>query len=296
MPISLTEAAKELAQAATTVDRHIDEAYRTRIMQDFEMQDGAFTPLFDTIKINGREVLVPRMTLRDHRRLEAEEIEIGLESDANLEGREFRAPPRHHIRLTKGTGDGELGFSLRNDDGGPYGGLVGDTPTYFTVRDIDFQLFKVIYMPELQRLAFGFQRPFPDMRALEGARAELIAPGTADAYAVSFVDARQWYEPSGWVNFDVAAGDLDWLAELENGAEFDVTFYDAAAEIELENIIGKKLSDDGTYYDIMVTLQAGIDPTASHVSLRCKFVRQPTAEGAARLNDRLNERLGEAMV
>ena len=155
MPISLTETAKEIAQAAALVDEHLDNEYRTRVLQDFEEDGAAIT---ETVKIGDREVEVPRITLRDHTRLEAEEIEISLESDVNLEGRRVDGSGNVQAAVEEGMGE-------RRDR-----------------------------------------------------------------------------------------------------------------------------------FEIMVTLKQGIDPTAAHISLKCRFLRRPGAEGAAQVNDALVKQLAERLT
>ena len=78
MPITLVEVGKEIAQAASAIDCYLNEAYRARVLADFD--NG--TPEVDMLGVS-----VPRATLRDQDSLAADKVVIELESDCGLYAR-----------------------------------------------------------------------------------------------------------------------------------------------------------------------------------------------------------------
>ena len=298
MPITLIEAAKELAQAATAVDSYMDEEYHVRILRDFEEQDGVFAPIMETVHLGeGKELEVPRFTLRDHTRLEAEEILIELESDVNLEGRRLVAPGPQVFTAIKGTNaTGHVGYYLTGTS--PWGGIPDDQQNKVFFRGNECTITRVVYKPVLGKLLFALPVGFEHFASLRGGELQIgqhSAP-EGERFKLKLDDYANFSMPSSLFEYDVPPGALDWLAATADGGLFDVAFVDAGMEADLEEEIGTELERNQTYFDIMVTLKAGLDPTAGHIKISTKFLRKPAAEGVAQVNDRVNRDLAERLA
>ena len=297
MPITLTEAAKELAQAATTVDVYMDEEYRARVLRDFEDNDGTLEPLLEKVVVGSKTLEIPRFTLRDHTRLEAEEIEIRLESDVNLEGRRLVAPGPQMFSAVKGTNlHGYVGYYLTGS--APWGGIPDDQTNTVYFRGFECSIMRVVYQPLNNKLLFALPVGFGHFDALMGGEMQIGRHGAPESQRlkIKLDDYSNFAMSSSLFTYNVPPGSLSWLSQLQNGELFDIAFIDVGLEKELEQEIGMELERNKTYFDIMVTLKAGLDPTAGHISINTKFVRKPAAEGVAQINDRVNRDLADGLM
>ena len=316
MPITLTETAKELAQAAVEIDTYLNEAYRARVLSHFtKAADGSNEPIMVPLMLGGRETMVPRMSMNDHKQLEADEIEIALDSDVDLEGRVFRNPMRQVLECIKGhNNQGRVGVRVYDglgafvvDDadapsGGPPGGppfLVLPTFGEFTIQDTLFRI-ETLMVKNNGDVWLRLMGDNIDFSLLDRVRLDWGLPGQDVAERYQVLGSTQFgsaqLDTMGRVYMTSNIDSLDWLRLLDDGEHFEVAFYDAALEREIEEIIGRELEGPETHYDIMVTLKSGLDPTSSHLNLRCKFTRQPGAEGVERINDWLNQTLGNTLI
>ena len=297
MPITLTEVAKELAQTAATVDDYIDEEYRSRVLRDFEDNDGTFEPIMETITVGDNTLEVPRFSLRDHSRLEAEEIDIKLESDVNLEGRRLVAPGPQMFSALKGTNTrGHVGYYLTGHS--PWGSIPEDQKNSVFFRGFECMITRVAFKPQDNRIMFALPVGFAHFDALAGGEMQVGPHGASEDQRLKFkLDDYVNFAMSGSVfDYEVPDGALQWLVDLHNGELFDVAFVDVGLAKELEEEIGMELERNKTYFDIMVSLKAGLDPTAGHISISTKFVRKPAAEGVAQINDRVNRDLADGLM
>ena len=101
---------------------------------------------------------------------------------------------------------------------------------------------------------------------------------------------------AGRFTYDIPPGVLGWLENLQDGELFDIAFVDRCLEMEMENNIGMEMEQGREYFDIMVSLKNGLDPTAGHLSITTKFTRHPAAEGVAQVNDRINRDLADRLT
>ena len=297
MPITLTEAAKELAQAATTVDVYMDEEYRARVLRDFEDNDGTLEPLLEKVVVGSKTLEIPRFTLRDHTRLEAEEIEIRLESDVNLEGRRLVAPGPQMFSAVKGTNThGYVGYYLTG--AAPWGGIPDDQTNTVYFRGFECSIMRVVYQPLNNKLLFALPVGFGHFDALMGGEMQIGRHGAPESQRlkIKLDDYSNFAMSSSLFTYNVPPGSLSWLSQLQNGELFDIAFIDVGLEKELEQEVGMELERNKTYFDIMVTLKAGLDPTAGHISIHTKFTRKPAAEGVAQINDRVNRDLADGLM
>ena len=316
MPITLTETAKELAQAAVKIDTYLNEAYRARVLSHFtKAADGSNEPIMIPLMLGGRETLVPRMSMNDHKQLEADEIEIALDSDVDLEGRVFRNPMRQVLECIKGhNNQGRVGVRVYEGIGafvvddadaqisGPPGGppfLVLPTFGEFTIQDTLFRI-ETLMVKNNGDVWLRLMGDNIDFSLLDRVRLDWGLPGQDVAERYQVLGSTQFgsaqLDTMGRVYMTSNIDSLDWLRSLDDGEHFEVAFYDAALEREIEEIIGRELDGPETHYDIMVTLKSGLDPTSSHLNLRCKFTRQPGAEGVERINDWLNQTLASTLI
>lgn len=299
MPITLTEAAKELAQAATTVDEYIDEEYRARVLRDFEDngEDGALEPVMEKLTVGNKTLEVPRFSLRDHTRLEAEEIEIKLESDVNLEGRRLVAPGPQMFSAAKGTNQhGYVGYYLTGN--APWGGIPEDQTNTVYFRGFECHIMRIVFQPLNNKLQFALPVGFAHFDALMGGELQIGRHGALEnqRLKIKLDDYSNFAMSSSLFTYNVPPGTLGWLSQLQDGDLFDIAFIDIGLEKELEREIGMELERNKTYFDIMVTLKTGLDPTAGHISIHTRFLRKPAAEGVAQINDRITRDLAEGLM
>ena len=297
MPITLTEVAKELAQTAVTVDEYIDEEYRMRVLRDFEDNDGTYEPIMEKVTVGENTIQVPRFSLRQHSRLEAEEIDIKLESDVNLEGRRLVAPGPQMFSAIKGTNQsGYVGYYLTGTN--PWGGIPEDQQNKVFFRGFECNIMRVVYQPNHNKVLFALPVGFGHFDALAGGEMQIGGHGFAEAQRlkIKLDDYVNFAMSSSLFHYSVPEGALQWLVDLPNGGLFDIAFVDVGLEKELEKEVGMELERNKTYFDIMVSLKAGLDPTAGHISINTKFVRKPAAEGVAQINDRVNRDLADGLM
>ena len=275
MPITLVEVAKEIAQAAAAVDVYLDEEYRRRVLADF---DELGAPITETVVIAGRETEVPRTTLRDQSRLEAEEIVIGIDSDAVLESRvtQETTDPVSEITATARRRPQWRGVSLQDGQGSFSGQL--------TFKGIPIPLTGFRYFTQQATLSLSVEAGY-DLDPLLGAKFTI----TLDSGVSCEVGAGSNYAFTRDGN--VLLADFPWdpvgydiFNTMTNGDQFTIAF--SHPEDTMEGVI---VENAPVHYDIMVSLKSGLDPTDSHLSLKCRFLRKPAAEGAARITDNLNQ-------
>ena len=302
MPITLVEVAKEIAQAAAAVDRHIDEAYRQRFLAAFADAEGdeGREPLAEKLRPNGRDVDVPRLTLVPQQLLDTQEVEISLSSDVELEGRQFHLPQWGYLRFRKGTSEtGNVGLNQRID--ASYGRYTSAQLTdQMLPLDGDTSLWpdRIIYRPQDSSLFLGLH-PGSAPAVLEMLRDGLVSlqPVTEEddieATVLDCRDASAWAPSFRYGVLKVPEGALDWLQELPDNTIVELGAYNAARERAIERLVGEQIDATVTpsVYDIMVTLQQGLDPNAAHLEIRCKFVRREAPEGAGQVNDAMVQAL-----
>ena len=274
MPITLVEVAKELAQAAAAIDEYLEEAYRRRILSDF---DELGAPITETVRLHGREVEVPRPTLRTLTHSEAEEIVIGIDSDCTLEGRltQERTDPVASITATARRRPQWRGVYLPDGQGSFSGQL--------TFKGMPIPLVGFRYFLNEGKLSLSVEEGY-DLPPLIGATFTIIRDGESCEVGAG--------TPYGFTcDGNVLLADFPWdpvgydiFNTMTNGDQFTIAF--SHPEDTLEGVI---VEDAPAHYDIMVSLKSGLDPTDSHISLNCRFLRKPAAEGAARIIDSLNQ-------
>ena len=302
MPISLLQIAKEMGQAAVVVDHYIEEAYRARVLENFTCDsEGVYRPVTNRFQFeDARDVLIARLSMGKHTRLEPEEIKLSIESDVHLEGRQFTIPQRQPIRIEKGTGsNGRLGLDLRSKPTvGSFAAPDDEAGTSWLLHGEAIPLQRVTYHPNGETLMVGFPGDFEHLRLLGNTQLDLGVPAQ-DVSARLTLDcnsAFRWDDQGGWLAFKVPTSEMSWLAELVDGDTFEIALFDTGTHREIENRIGSELAEQGTIYDIMVTLNQGMEANAAKISLECSFRRREVTEGVAQVTDRLNRELAQQLT
>ena len=274
MPLTLVQVAKEIAQAAAAVDVYLDEEYRRRVLADF---DELGAPITETVVLGAREISVPRTALRDQSRLEAEEIVIGIDSDAVLEARvtQETTDPVDTITATARRQSQWRGVYLPAGQGSFDGQL--------TFKGQPIPLIGFRYFTQQTKLSVSVEEGY-DVHPLIGATFTIthddkscqVGAGTSYGFTCdgNVLLADFPWDPVGYDIFNT----------MTNGSQFTIAF--SHPEDTLEGVV---VDNSPAHYDIMVSLKSGLDPTDSHLSLKCRFLRKPAAEGAARITDTLNQ-------
>ena len=277
MPITLVQVAEEIAQAAAAVDVYLDEKYRKRVLADF---DELGIPVTEIVSIAGREIEVPRAALRDQSRLEAEEIAISIDSDVVLESRvtQKRTDPVSIITATARRRPQWRGVYLPDSQ--------GSFSDQLTFKGTAIPLIGFRYFTQQAKLSISVEEGYN------------LLPLIDSTFTITYKDESCEVgagTPYGFTcNDNVLLADFPWdpvgfdiFNSMVNGDKFTIGF--SHPENTLEGII---VEDAPKHYDIMVALKLGLDPTDSHLSLKCRFLRRPAAEGAARITDNLNQSMG----
>ena len=147
-------------------------------------------------------------------------------------------------------------------------------------------------------MVFALPVGFSHYDALAGGELHLGPHGAPEAqrFRLELDKYANFHMPGSVFEYDVPEGALAWLVDLPDGELFDIAFVDRGLEKELEQEIGMELERNKVYFDIMLTLKAGLDPTAGHISIHTKFLRKPAAEGVAQINDRINRDLADGLT
>lgn len=275
MPITLVEMAKELAQSAAAVDAYLDNEYRKRVLSDF---DEMGMPITTTLTISGKEVEVPRASLRDQSRFEAEEIEIGIDTDVTLEGRlleQERSDPVSTITATARRRPQWRGVYLQDGQGSFdaqltfKGAVIPLTGFRYFLHQATLSISVDEGYDVTQLLGGTFTITFEENHAAVGAGTDY--PLTCDGNVLL---ADFPWDPVGYDVFNT----------MTNGDHFTVEF--SHPEATMEGVI---VENAPPHYEIMVSLKSGLDETDSHLNIKCRFLRKPAAEGAARVTDSLSQ-------
>lgn len=275
MPITLVEMAKELAQAAAAVDSYLDEEYRKRVLSDF---DDMGMPITESLRVGGKDVDVPRAVLRDQSRFEAEEIVIGIDSDVTLEGRlieQERSDPVSTITGTARRLSQWRGVYLPDGQGSFDGQL--------TFKGAVIPLTSFRYFPQQAKLSISTEAGYDITQLLGGAfkitfKGNQAAAGAGTPYPLT-CDGNVLLADFPWdpVGYDI-------FNTMTNGDHFTIDL--SHPEATMEGVVAENAP---AHYEIVVSLKSGIDPTDSHLNIKCRFLRKPASEGAARINDSLNQ-------
>lgn len=291
-----------MGQAAVVVDQYIEDAYRARVLENFTRDsEGIYRPVSDRFRFEDfRDVLVARLSIGKYTRLEPEIINIAIESDVHLEGREFTIPQRQPIRIEKGTGsNGRIGLDLRSKPTvGAFAASDDEAGTSWLLHGEAIPLQRVTYHPHGETLMVGFPGQFQHLRMLGNTRLDLGLP-SQDVSARLTIDcnsAFRWDDQGGWLAFKVPASEMTWLTDMVDGDTFEIALFDSGTNREIENRVGSELAEQGTFYDIMVTLNQGMETNAAKISLECSFRRREVTEGVAQMTDRLNRGLSEQLT
>lgn len=306
MAISLVELVKDFADAAVALDQTTRNSSLAALVEEYidkaESDDGevpALTPAVVHLQVSdGRVVGIPTAALRNLGSMQPKRFGLDLTTDAILKGRTLAMKAPQEFFPRKGTvgepnaSNRRVGFMIQGNH------LVGglQTEQLIVAGDESHNLIGFLYYPASGSVMIRCQAHtnydlFHGMQL----RAWKI-DGNADQEVILEFDRCQ--RPSatvgGYVTWDIYSGELDWLVELDDNAEFGISFTDAAHNRMVEEVLGRRVhSSGGTHYDIMVTFTDGLGENTSQLKLSTEFIREPAPEGVERVNDKLNDEIRE---
>lgn len=297
MPITLTELVKDFSDAAVAMDQVCRASSMVSLIGecDHDEDNGYHMPSTEKIKLpDGREVEVPTAALKHHSGLQADKLTLSLTTDAILEGRtlSFKAPqefyPIKGSEGEEGEGNRRVGFYITGSI--QLGSLLTDDG--LIAREISHDLLGFLYYPTSGTVMLKCQAHtnfdlFAGIEltvcSLDGEHRTILELDRAK---------RSTATVGGFVIWNVQPGDFDWLLDIPDGERFKLSFVDEGHNREVERVLGiHSHKRDGTYFDVMVTFTDGLGETSSKLTLNAEFSRQPSPEGVALVNDRLNKEI-----
>ena len=321
MPISLTELVREFAQAAVATDMVCRESEYASFMDDFDetlhAEDGCIVhrPQRERVQIGSGQVDLTRPNLKPQHGLAAKRLRMAVSSDVALEGvqvqsgtatapaatDEAEAPAPQKFRFTKGhQGERHHGFDATGSN--PFTDPMGEAgdDAAFTLADVEHRVRAVRHYQNAaaERLIVRFGDAVP-LAALAGWRVRIAQVGDEGAdpppphSVLRFSEANVEGLHNGVVTWPHVCA---WLRGVDDGTEVEVSLLPPTSTTTPQ-ALADQLQQGLPHMQsrVMVAFKDGLSENAAHLDLEIEFERQPCCEGISKVNDRMNQDLGDAL-